>query len=298
MTCEVVDMTKDGPRALAFRPELLPLCGGDPWKVLILQQLCYWTSRSHDPEGWVHKTAGEMREELGADEYMTERSVRRKLMELVELGVLEDEDGFQRRKRYRVRRNAYSEVDAAIEASRGPSSIVHSDRDVKPIRTQGSESKRTQASESGRTRPNDSDVDVRTSGRTRPNERTYTSETRTEITTEITTEMLGAVAPAVIPPLDDWISEQVEAAGRKPLPVATVQVLCMRLAEYSRPQQELYVLEALGNMHDLDDSGFRRAIVKGENIQRYIRPPQQPEESNDRSMTAEEYDRLVMEGYE
>lgn len=117
--------------SIPWNPELLDVCAGDPWKVLMLQQLCYWETRTKDPLAAVHKSAREFLNELDAHEHLTERSVQRKIQELEECGALQSEtvSRFTRKKAYRVNRSLNA-IDSACERVRGVSWLTHTDADV------------------------------------------------------------------------------------------------------------------------------------------------------------------------
>jgi len=121
----------EGRAAIPLRLELLELVD-DPIAALILQQLCYWTSRK--PGGWIVRTYDQISEALGSNRKgkaaVSARTVRRKLEQLEDLKLLTTDIDANKRgqwKRYQVDREIAA-IDYAIEASRGPSSIVAASR--------------------------------------------------------------------------------------------------------------------------------------------------------------------------
>lgn len=90
-------------RTIPLRPELVELTG-DVVAALILQQLCFWTSRTQFDGGWIYRTSDELEEELSGG--VSSRTIRRKLGAMVKADLLEERPTHQRRvgnsKDYRV----------------------------------------------------------------------------------------------------------------------------------------------------------------------------------------------------
>lgn len=127
----------DGARSIPLRPALLALTG-DVEAALLLQQLCYWTSRTRDIEGWIYKSADELATELGrlpdGTVVVSPSTIRRRLRVLETTGLVHAQDSrdpFDRTKIYRVAREIV-EIDRAVEASRGPSSIIAASKSERP----------------------------------------------------------------------------------------------------------------------------------------------------------------------
>ena len=51
-------------RPIAYHPMLAKIFGGVQAGIF-LSQLCYWSARSHDPDGWVYKTREQWQDETG-----------------------------------------------------------------------------------------------------------------------------------------------------------------------------------------------------------------------------------------
>lgn len=109
---------KDGSRStIPWRPELHRLTG-DFAATLVLQQMCFWTSRYWDH--WVEKSLVDIEDAF--DGQLPRRTLRRKL-ELLESLDLVQTKRTGGSNRYRVNEDL-DEIFAAVQASRGASSIV------------------------------------------------------------------------------------------------------------------------------------------------------------------------------
>lgn len=106
---------------IPLRPELVELTG-DYRYALLLQQLCFDTSRS--PDGWVRKTSAELAAPFGS---VSTRTIERWIdhMETEKwIEVRRELTTAGRVNHYRPKRDDCPVIDAAIERSHGPSSFV------------------------------------------------------------------------------------------------------------------------------------------------------------------------------
>jgi len=106
---------------IPLRPELVELTG-DYRYALLLQQLCYETSRT--PDGWVQMTSAQLAAPFGS---VSTRTIERWIDHMEEAGWIEVRRELTtagRVNRYRPQRENYTVIDAAIERSHGPSTFV------------------------------------------------------------------------------------------------------------------------------------------------------------------------------
>lgn len=73
-------------KVVAFRLDLMQVCGGNETANLFLCQLHYWSERAWDPEGWVHKTVKEWQCDIG----LTRSKQESARVFLKNLGVIEE----------------------------------------------------------------------------------------------------------------------------------------------------------------------------------------------------------------
>jgi hypothetical protein len=99
----MVDHTQQPARIIPLRPELVELTG-DVISALLLQQLCYWTSRTRNADGWIYKTGPDLAEELSNG--ASARTINRKLAALEAAGLI--------RSRESVRRHSGTARDYAV----------------------------------------------------------------------------------------------------------------------------------------------------------------------------------------
>ena len=288
MTAEVIPFKRPdrAKKSVPLRLELLALVD-DVGSVLVLQQLCYWTSRSKDPRGWVFKTYEELASELGVNRdgkpIASDKTIGRKLARLEELGLIQsriEEHPAGRIKSYRVRRENIQEIDDAIEASRGPSSIVHTGPPNPPDKLSGGSTERDDDDDGLEVAvdrvpghdaeiPEESDTHQTDCPVATPPHRTNCPDPPDKlsgVTESSFREFLSGDHPRAREDFDEWLRMTFERHGHR-VSVALCQSMAMRLAgEGDREFVEHYVLTSLVNMDGEPTNKIVRALQQGQRI--------------------------------
>ena len=103
---KLTDFLEDVGRPVTYYPALAERLGGVK-QAIFLCQIIYWTGKGAHPEGWIYKTAEELKTETGLS-YKEQTGARKAL---VELGVLEEwNQRLHHRMHYRVKKDALNKL--------------------------------------------------------------------------------------------------------------------------------------------------------------------------------------------
>lgn len=279
-------------RSVRWVAEFLPLDGvdHDPWRMALMSKLVWFAVITTDPHKWTYQTAAELRGHVNAD-HMTERAIRKKLTQLEDSGLIESEEGWQRRKRFRPNL-LHPVVGAIYERFRGASHVVAARPENSPIRNHGSDTEATEinavSAYVGTTVPS--------FGTTVPTEevkrnhssdgRNHSSDARTERTTERTTTTTRAREEPKTNRwrgFDDWLLEKFEVHNLQ-LTIPESMSLTSVLSTYAdRETVERYVLSTLVNMQAKSANHVVRVLQKRQRFDHFKAddlPPPDPNKAH------------------